>query len=137
MHDAFREPAAAVGGRRLETLVSFRRSQVRTSASHTVIHVVAEIHLAPGARERFLEEFRRLTPLVRAEDGCIEYVGTVEVRTAIAAQAAPRDDVLTVVEKWRDEPALAAHLAAPHMDDHRARSRGLTTRVVVRVLREI
>lgn len=102
-----------------------------------MIHVVAEIHLAPGARERFVEEFRRLTPLVRAEDGCVEYVGTLEVPTDIAAQAPPRDDVLTVIEKWRDEAALAAHLAAAHMEDHRARSRGLTTRVIVRVLREI
>ncbi len=102
-----------------------------------MIHVVAELHLAPGARERFVEEFRRLTPLVRAEDGCIEYTGTLEIRSAIAAQAPPRDDVLTVIEKWRDEASLAAHLAAPHMDDHRARSRGLTTRVVIRVLNEV
>ena len=41
------------------------------------------------------------------------------------------------VEKWASEGALAAHLAAPHMADHRARSRDLVRDVVIRVSREI
>ena len=102
-----------------------------------MIHVVAEIALAPGARARFVEEFRRLTPLVRAEDGCVEYDGALEFATGLAPQAPVRDDVLTVVEKWRDEAALAAHLTAPHMAEHRARSRDLVTGVTIRVLRSI
>ena len=102
-----------------------------------MLHVLAEIRLRPGARDAFVAEFRRLTPLVLAEDGCLEYAGALEVPTALAAQAAVRDDVFTVVEKWRDEAALAAHLAAPHMDDHRARARDLAAGVTIRVLRGI
>ena len=102
-----------------------------------MIHVVAEIAIAPGARERFVAEFRRVTPLVRAEDGCLEYDGTLEFATGMAAQAPVRPDVLTVVEKWRDEAALAAHLEAPHMAEHRARGRDLVTGVTIRVLRSI
>ncbi len=102
-----------------------------------MIHVIAEILLRPGARDAFVAEFQRLTPLVRAEDGCLEYQGALEVRTGIAAQAPVRDDVLTVVEKWRDEAALAAHLDAPHMHDHRERSRDLAAGVTVRVLRAV
>ncbi len=102
-----------------------------------MIHVIAEIRLRPGARDAFVAEFQRLTPLVRAEDGCLEYQGALEVATGIAAQAPPRDDVLTVVEKWRDEAALAAHLDAPHMHDHRERSRELAAGVTVRVLRSV
>jgi quinol monooxygenase YgiN len=102
-----------------------------------MIHVVAEILLRPGARDAFVAEFQRLTPLVRAEDGCIEYQGALEVRTGIAAQAPVREDVLTVVEKWRDEAALAAHLDAPHMHDHRERSHDLAAGVTVRVLRSL
>lgn len=102
-----------------------------------MIHVIAEIRLRPGARDAFVAEFQRLTPLVRAEDGCLEYQGALEVPTGIAAQAAPRDDVLTVVEKWRDEASLAAHLDAPHMHDHRERSRDLAAGVTVRVLRSV
>jgi quinol monooxygenase YgiN len=102
-----------------------------------MVHVIAEIGLAPGARDAFVAEFRRVTPLVRAEEGCIEYQGVLDVRTALPAQAPVRDDVFTVVEKWSSEAALAAHLAAPHMADHRARSTGLTTGVTIRVLRAI
>ncbi|MGZ8378656.1 MAG: putative quinol monooxygenase [Gemmatirosa sp.] len=102
-----------------------------------MIHVIAEISLRPGARDAFVAEFQRLTPLVRAEDGCLEYQGALEIRTGLTAQAPVRDDVLTVVEKWRDEAALAAHLDAPHMHDHRERSRDLASGVTVRVLRSV
>ena len=102
-----------------------------------VIHVLAEISLRPDARDAFVAEFSRVAPLVRAEDGCIEYQGALEIATGIAAQAPVREDVFTVVEKWRDEAALAAHLAASHMDDHRARARSLTQGTVIRVLRSV
>ena len=102
-----------------------------------MIHVLAEIALAPGARDAFVAEFRRLTPLVRAEDGCLEYQGALEVDSGLPAQAPVRPDVFTVVERWRDEAALAAHLAAPHMADHRARAAGLATRTTIRVLRSV
>lgn len=100
-----------------------------------MIHVLATIHLAPGARERFLEEFAQLVPLVRAEDGCIEYGAAVEEQTAIAAQAPVRADEVMVIEKWASEGALAAHLDAPHMHAHRERVRGLTTGTTIRILR--
>ena len=102
-----------------------------------MLHVLAEIRLRPGSRDAFVAEFRRLTPLVLAEDGCLEYAGALEVPTALAAQAPVRDDVFTVVEKWRDEAALAAHLAAPHRDAHRAAAGGLTAGTTIRVLRGI
>ncbi len=102
-----------------------------------MLHVLAEIRLRPGARDAFVAEFRRLTPLVLAEDGCLEYQGALEAPTGLAAQAPVRADVLTVVEKWRDEAALAAHLAAPHMAEHRARVAGLTDGTTIRVLRSI
>lgn len=102
-----------------------------------MLHVLAEIRLRPGARDAFVEEFRRLTPLVLAEDGCLAYEGALEVPSGIGAQAPVREDVLTVVERWRDEAALAAHLAAPHMAEHRERARGLTDGTTIRVLRGI
>ncbi len=109
----------------------------RRDRSLIVIHVLAEITLAPGARDAFVVEFARLTPLVRVEDGCIEYQGAVEIPTAIAKQAAVRPEIFTVIEKWRDEPALAAHLVAPHMDAHRANAAGLSTGTIIRILASI
>jgi quinol monooxygenase YgiN len=99
-----------------------------------VIHVVAEIVLAPGCRPRFLEELGRLAPEVRAEPGCLEYAGAIDLASGLAAAAPIRPDVVTVVEKWRDVAALDAHLRAPHMERYRERVRNLVRDVVIRVL---
>ncbi|MDH5235818.1 MAG: antibiotic biosynthesis monooxygenase [Gemmatimonadota bacterium] len=102
-----------------------------------MIHVIAELRMAPGAREPFLAAFRRLEPLVRAEEGCLEYGGVLEVQTSLAAQSAPREDVLLVIEKWTNEAALAAHLAAPHMAEFAAQTSGQVTGRVLRVARDV
>src|SRR5262245_43272201 len=54
---------------RIATLVC-RSMHVRFQSGSIMIHVVATISLQPGTRDMFLEVFRRLTPLVQAEDGC-------------------------------------------------------------------
>lgn len=102
-----------------------------------VIHVLAELHLAPGARDAFVAHFRALEPLVRAEDGCLEYRGALEEATGLAAQAPVRDDVLLVIEKWRDAAALAAHLDAPHMHAFAAATAGLMVGRTIRVARDL
>jgi quinol monooxygenase YgiN len=84
-----------------------------------MIHVIATITARPGTREHVLDAFRWVTPLVRAEDGCIEYQATIDVPTTIAVQDGPRPDVVTVVEKWASVEALYAHSAAPHMSEYR------------------
>lgn len=102
-----------------------------------MIHVIAELTFRPAAKERFLEEFRWLEPLVRAEDGCIEYRGATEVRTAIEAQTPVRDEVLIVIEKWRDEAALAEHLKVPHMAEFGTRVSGMMVGRVIRIAADI
>ena len=99
-----------------------------------MIHVVAEIHLAPGALKFFLEEFHRLVPQVRAEDGCIEYIGAIDKATDVAAAAPHRKDLVTVVEKWRDVPSLDRHLVAHHMLVYRKRTADLIRTVTVHVM---
>jgi quinol monooxygenase YgiN len=100
-----------------------------------MIHDIAELTFRPAAKERFIEEFRWLTPLVRAEDGCVEYIGVLETPTKVEGQEPPRDDVLVVVEKWRDEAALAAHLRAPHMAEFATRVAGMLVSRVIRIAR--
>ncbi len=102
-----------------------------------VLHVVAELSFAPEARRAFLDAFRRLEPLVRAEEGCVEYRGVLEARTGIAAQTEPRGEVLMVIEKWSSESALRAHLEAPHMVAFGEETRGMMTGRVIRVARGI
>ena len=99
-----------------------------------MIHVIATIELAPGQRQAFLREFHLLVPKVRAEAGCIEYGPTVDVASGIPAQGTPRDDVVTVVERWADLPALQAHLTAPHMQEYRGRVKELVRGTKLQIL---
>ncbi len=86
-----------------------------------MVHVIATITAKPGTRDRVLEAFHWVTPLVRAEDGCIEYQAATDVKTTLAVQDGPREDVITVVEKWASLEALYAHTKAPHMAEYRTR----------------
>lgn len=100
-----------------------------------MIHVIATIRLAPGTRAAYLEEFRKLTPLVRAEAGCVEYGAAVDEPTGIPVQELAGEDAVVVVEKWESVDALRAHLAAPHMADYRTRVKDYVMGVTLRVLR--
>jgi quinol monooxygenase YgiN len=102
-----------------------------------MVHVIATIDLAPGTRDRFLAEFLRLTPLVRAEAGCVEYGATVDEPTPIPAQELAGEHTVIVVEKWESVEALQAHLNAPHMADYRTRVKDFGRGVKLRVLRPI
>jgi quinol monooxygenase YgiN len=99
-----------------------------------MIHVIATINLNPGTRAAFLEVFRWLTPLVRTEEGCIEYQAAIDLPTPIAVQVPPRADVVTVVEKWASVAALQAHSAAPHMTEYRAKVKDYVKGVELLVL---
>ncbi len=90
-----------------------------------MIHVIADIELHPGRRDAFIAEFRKLVPLVLAEDGCIEYGPAIDVPTGIGAQLPLRANGVTVVEKWQSVEHLKRHLDAPHMHDYRVAVRDM------------
>jgi quinol monooxygenase YgiN len=100
-----------------------------------MIFVLATIRVVDGQRDAFLAEFRKLVPQVHAEDGCIEYGPAVDVSSGLAAQGAERPDVAVIIEKWRDLPALEAHLQAPHMHEYRQRVRHLVEHVELQILK--
>ena len=102
-----------------------------------MIHVIATIQLNPGTREAYLKEFLRLTPLVRAEAGCIEYGATIDQPTTIAVQQLAGPDVVVVVEKWASVDALNAHSAAPHMADYRVRVKDFVKGVKLLILNPV
>jgi quinol monooxygenase YgiN len=99
-----------------------------------MLHVIATIECQPGKRHDFLKEFHAVMPKVLKEDGCIEYGPTVDATTSIPVQIARRDNTVTVVEKWRDLPALEAHLKAPHMIEYRTRIKDFVAGVKLQVL---
>jgi quinol monooxygenase YgiN len=99
-----------------------------------VIHVIATITVAAGKRAEFLKEFHALVPLVHAENGCVDYGPTVDVASGIPVQGALRDDVVTVVERWKDLDALRAHLVAPHMKTYRDKVKDMVLGTQLQVL---
>ena len=99
-----------------------------------MIHVLATIHLHPGARDAYLSEIRRIGPTVRAEAGCIDYAPAIDVDTGLPSQAPLRPDSLTVIERWATLDALKAHDAAPHMAEFRRRVKDLVRAREIRML---
>ena len=99
-----------------------------------MICVIARIEVAPGRRDDFLARFREVVPKVLDESGCLEYGPMVDVPTSIGAQEAPRDQVVTVVEKWESVEALEAHLIAPHMLEYRKSVKDLVVGTSLEIL---
>ena len=99
-----------------------------------MIHVIAGIEVRPGTRDAFLEEFHRLIPKVRAEEGCLDYGAAADARTDVAAQIPYRENVVTIVERWESLDALKAHLAAPHMAEYREKVKDFVRSVTLQIL---
>ncbi len=99
-----------------------------------MICVIAKIEVAEGRRDDFLAEFRQLVPKVLEEEGCVEYGPMIDVPAHLGAQAPPRDNLVTVVEKWESLEALEAHLMAPHMVEYRKRVRPMVVSTSLEIL---
>ena len=89
-----------------------------------MVHVIATIRVKTGSLPEFLEHFKANVPNVLEEDGCIEYNPTIDTETDLEAQQCD-EQAAVIVEKWRDLPALKAHLEAPHMLSFRERVKDL------------
>ena len=98
------------------------------------VHVLAMITAEPGKRAELLKIFQANVPNVHAEDGCIEYVATIDAEDAPSSQTPFGEDTFVVVEKWASMDALKAHGAAPHMKAYAERSKDLIASRVIRIL---
>lgn len=99
-----------------------------------MIFVIATIETQPDRRTDFISEFLKIVPEVLAEEGCIEYGPTIDAATNISAQPAPRENVVTIVEKWESLEALEAHLVAPHMIAYRKRVKDMVAGTSLQIL---
>lgn len=68
--------------------------------------VLAKAHVGEGALAPAMKAIADMVAASNAEDGCIAYAFTQDVL---------QPHVIHIVEKWRDDAALAAHFATPHM----------------------
>ena len=102
-----------------------------------MIHVIATVETVAGRRDAFLDEFRKVVPLVQREAGCIEYGPTIDFPTNLPAQATPRENGVVILEKWESIEALEAHLVAPHMIEYRQRVKDLVVQVDLQILQPV
>jgi quinol monooxygenase YgiN len=98
------------------------------------VHVIAVITARPGRRAELLRAFQANVPNVHAEDGCIEYVATVDAESGGDVQTRFGEDTFVVIEKWASLDALKAHAAAPHMAAYAAKTKELIASRVIHVL---
>lgn len=98
------------------------------------VHVIAVIEAKPGRRAELLAAFQANVPAVHAEDGCIEYVATVDTEGAGPIQTAFGPDTFVVVEQWASLDALKAHAVAPHMQAYGEKVKDLIANRTIHVL---
>ena len=99
-----------------------------------MIYVIATIELAQGKRQEFLEQFRKIVPLVLAENGCLEYGPAIDVQTNVPAQGEISGNTVTVVEKWESIAALEDHIMAPHIREYRNKVKEMVLSTRLQVL---
>lgn len=99
-----------------------------------MIYVIATVDLAEGTRSAYLDELRKMIPLVQAEEGCLEYGPAADVPTGIPVQDPVNENTVTIMERWTDMAALQAHLTAPHMQTYRKAVKNLVTGLSIKVL---
>ena len=64
-----------------------------------MIYVVASIKVRPGKISAFLERFKANVPNVINEDGCIEYIPTIDLDAKLTPQVLD-ENIVTIIEKW-------------------------------------
>ena len=70
------------------------------------IHLIVMIEVQPGKRDLQIEAYKRLRPLVLAEEGCLQYELFCDAQD---------DNKFVLLEKWASQAALDTHDAAAHM----------------------
>jgi quinol monooxygenase YgiN len=100
-----------------------------------MVHVIASVQVKPGKVSEFLKIFKANVPLVRAEQGCIQYVPTVDINADLPPQIMD-ENVVTIIEAWESLDALRNHLVAPHMLTYREKVSGFVENVSLKVLQE-
>lgn len=100
-----------------------------------MINVIASIHIKEGRRAEFIDIFKSNIPNVLEEEGCIQYMPTIDVPSGIALQEL-NENIVTIIEKWASLENLQAHLTAPHMLAYREKVKDLVEKLSLKILEE-
>ena len=99
-----------------------------------MIHSLAFITAHPGRRDDLMAAWCANAPAVRAEEGCVEYVATIDFPEAGPFQTPVGPDTIVIFEKWASIEALRAHVVAPHMKAYAEKTRDLVAGRVIRTM---
>jgi quinol monooxygenase YgiN len=77
------------------------------------------VRISAADRDKFLAAASVMIPATRAEGGCIAYS---------YAEDALEPGLVHIVERWKDQAAVDAHLKTPHMAAFTASVSGLSMR---------
>ena len=83
--------------------------------------VLAKAQIGTGALEPAMAAIADMVAASNAEEGCIAYAFTQDLL---------KPETIHIVEKWKDDAALAAHFATPHMAAFGAAIAGLDFKVI-------
>ena len=100
-----------------------------------MINVVATVQVREGKRSEFIDLFKTIVPLVKAEKGCIEYFPAIDFPTDLPPQEMNENEV-TILEKWESMDHLMAHMATPHMAEHMEKEKDLVEKASIKILQE-
>ena len=100
-----------------------------------MLNVIATVLVKEGKKAEFIDQFKKLVPIVKKEKGCIEYFPTVDLPTELPPQATNENEV-TVLEKWESLDDLMAHLATPHMAEQMEKEKDLIEKATIKILQE-
>ena len=101
-----------------------------------MIHVIASIQVKKGKKPQFLAIFNANIQNVLNEDGCIEYVPTVDLPSGLPPQEL-NQNIATIIEKWSSLDDLKAHLTAPHMLTYKKKVMDIVEGMSVKILEEV
>ena len=101
-----------------------------------MISVIASIYVKDGQLDKFIEIFKSNMPAVLGEEGCIEYIPTVDIPTGLPPQALDKN-VVTIIEKWRSVEDLMAHLSSVHMLEYKEKTNAIVESMAIKVLKEV
>ena len=100
-----------------------------------MIHVVATIQVKEGKASEFINLFKTIVPLVKAEKGCIEYFPAIDLPTGLPPQDMD-ENIVTLIEKWESLDHLMAHLSTRHMAEHMEKEKDFVEKASIKILQE-
>ena len=75
-----------------------------------MIRVIVKFHVDPAKTQDFLAVAEKLIAETRKEDGCVDY--------SLAQPPGGDGSTLVLIEHWKDQPCLDAHMETPHFKAH-------------------